>query len=88
MYPRQSAGSGEEVEAPFTSSPSVARLARGTGTDVEVPSREATTFLTQGEGPKARYIGTRRNLFDLRRLSSVQNLEAIARHLRNQAVTA
>ncbi len=32
-----------------------------------------------GQGPKARYMGTRRNVFDLRRLSAVQNLESIAR---------
>lgn len=40
------------------------------------------------QGPKARYRGTRRNLFDLRRLSAVQNLEVIARHLRDQALTS
>ena len=43
--------------------------------------------LANRQGPKARYIGTRRNLYDLRRLSSVQNLEVIARHLRDQALT-
>ncbi len=43
--------------------------------------------LAERQGPKARYIGTRRNLFDLRRLSSVQNLEVIARHERDQALT-
>lgn len=37
--------------------------------------------LANRQGPKARYRGTRRNVFDLRRLSSVQNLEAIARQL-------
>jgi hypothetical protein len=35
--------------------------------------------LANRQGPKARYVGTRRNVFDLRRLSSVQNLEVIAR---------
>jgi hypothetical protein len=44
--------------------------------------------LANRQGPKARYIGTRRNLFDLRRLSSVQNLEAIARNQRDQALTS
>ena len=43
--------------------------------------------LANRQGPKARYMGTRRNLFDLRRLSSVQNLETIARQLRDQMVT-
>ena len=38
--------------------------------------------LANRQGPKARYIGTRRNVFDLRRLSAVQNLECIARHER------
>ncbi|MFY2557447.1 IS1182 family transposase [Corallococcus terminator] len=35
--------------------------------------------LANRQGPKARYRGTRRNLFDLRRLSVVQNLEVAAR---------
>ena len=34
------------------------------------------------QGPKARYRGTRRNLFDIRRLAVVQNLEVAARYLR------
>ena len=38
--------------------------------------------LANRQGPKARYRGTRRNLFDLRRLAVVQNLEVAARHLR------
>lgn len=42
--------------------------------------------LANRQGPKARYMGTRRNLFDLRRLSSIQNLEVIARHERDQAL--
>jgi hypothetical protein len=44
--------------------------------------------LANRQGPKARYWGTRRNLFDLRRLSAVQNLEVVARHLRAQALTS
>lgn len=43
--------------------------------------------LANRQGPKARYLGTRRNLFDLRRLSAVQNLEAIARRMSDQALT-
>ncbi|NOJ81180.1 IS1182 family transposase [Myxococcus xanthus] len=38
--------------------------------------------LANRQGPKARYRGTRRNLFDLRRLAAVQNLEVAARYLR------
>lgn len=47
---------------------------------VDVEHRLA--HLANRQGPKARYMGTRRNVFDLRRLSSVQNLEVIARHQR------
>ncbi|WP_163784524.1 IS1182 family transposase [Myxococcus vastator] len=36
--------------------------------------------LANRQGPKARYCGTRRNLFDLRRLAVVQNLEVAARY--------
>ena len=36
--------------------------------------------LANRQGPRARYFGTRGNIFDLRRLASVQNLEVIARH--------
>jgi hypothetical protein len=35
--------------------------------------------LANRQGPRARYRGTRRNVFDLRRLAAVQNLETIAR---------
>jgi hypothetical protein len=38
--------------------------------------------LANRQGPKARYRGTRRNLFDLRRLAFVQNLEVAARYQR------
>ncbi|RKG88162.1 IS1182 family transposase [Corallococcus sp. CA053C] len=38
--------------------------------------------LANRQGPKARYRGTRRNLFDLRRLAVVQNLEVTARYQR------
>jgi hypothetical protein len=33
------------------------------------------------KGPKARYIGVRKNLYDLRRAASIQNLETIHRHI-------
>jgi hypothetical protein len=35
--------------------------------------------LVRRQGRKARYRGVRRNLFDLRRASAIQNLEAIQR---------
>ncbi|NNC20154.1 IS1182 family transposase [Corallococcus exiguus] len=38
--------------------------------------------LANRQGPKARYRGTRRNLFDLRRLAVVQNLKVTARYQR------
>ncbi len=38
--------------------------------------------LANRQGPKARYRGTRRNLFDLRRIAVVQNLEVAARYQR------
>jgi hypothetical protein len=40
--------------------------------------------LANRQGPKARYRGTRRNTFDLRRLSAIQNLESIARRERGE----
>jgi hypothetical protein len=40
--------------------------------------------LANRQGPKARYRGTRRNVFDLRRLSAIQNLEVLARHHRSR----
>jgi hypothetical protein len=30
-------------------------------------------------GPRARYLGVRKNTFDLRRLAAVQNLETLSR---------
>ena len=35
--------------------------------------------LANRQGSRARYRGTRKNVFDLRRLSAVQNLEVVAR---------
>ncbi|ADO70232.1 IS1182-like element ISStau7 family transposase [Stigmatella aurantiaca] len=35
--------------------------------------------LSNRQGPRARYLGTRKNTFDLRRLCAVQNLETLAR---------
>jgi hypothetical protein len=35
--------------------------------------------LSNRQGPRARYRGVRRNVFDLRRLAAIQNLETVAR---------
>jgi len=45
-------------------------------------------FLANRQGPRARYRGTRKNLFDLRRLAVVQNLETVARRERLQSRAA
>jgi hypothetical protein len=37
--------------------------------------------LSRRQGPRARYLGTRKNLFDVRRASTVQNLEVIDRRM-------
>ena len=49
---------------------------------VRVGVEHRLAHLANRQGPKARYRGTRRNTFDLRRLSAVQNLETIARRER------
>lgn len=41
--------------------------------------------LANRQGPKARYRGTRRNIFDLRRLAVVQSLEVVARYERTRS---
>jgi hypothetical protein len=35
--------------------------------------------ISNRQGPRARYLGVRKNVFDLRRLAAVQNLETVAR---------
>jgi hypothetical protein len=43
-------------------------------------SRSSTPWPTSGwQGRRARYLGTRKNLFDLRRVAVVHNLHVIAR---------
>jgi hypothetical protein len=37
--------------------------------------------LGRRQGPRARYRGTRKNLFDLRRTAAIQNLEVLDRRL-------
>ena len=44
--------------------------------------------LANRQGPRARYKGTRRNTFDLRRLATLQNLETIARRIAPSADAA
>jgi IS5 family transposase len=53
---------------------------------VEVEHRLA--HIANRQGPKARYRGTRRNIFDLRRLAAVHNLETVARRLADTARAA
>ena len=47
-----------------------------------VPFEHSLAHLVRRQGRRARYCGTRKNLFDLRRTAAVQNLEAIDRRLR------
>jgi hypothetical protein len=42
--------------------------------------------LIRRQGPRARYAGTRKNLFDVRRASAVQNLETMQRNLEAQSM--
>ena len=44
-----------------------------------IPVEHALAHVSARKGSKARYIGTRKNLFDLRRASAIQNLEAVHR---------
>ena len=39
----------------------------------------ALAHISQRQGNKARYIGIRKNLYDLRRVSSIQNMETAQR---------
>jgi hypothetical protein len=44
-----------------------------------VPVEHALAHITARKGNRARYIGVRKNLFDLRRAAAIQNLEAVHR---------
>lgn len=44
-----------------------------------VPVEHRLAHLSNRQGPRARYLGVRKNTFDLRRLAAIQNLETIAR---------
>ena len=48
-------------------------------TQPETPVPSEPSLAATRKGSRARYIGTRKNLFDLRRASSIQNLEAMHR---------
>jgi hypothetical protein len=47
-----------------------------------VKVEHSLAHLAHRQGPRARYIGVRKNNFDLRRLAALQNLETIARRER------
>lgn len=49
-----------------------------------VPVEHQLAHLGQRQGPRARYRGTRKNLFDLRRLCALQNLETIHRRINEE----
>lgn len=54
-----------------------------------VPVEHRLAHIAQRQGDRARYVGTRKNTFDLRRASALQNLETTHRiHLANEASAA
>jgi len=50
-----------------------------------IPVEHRLAHIANRQGPRARYRGTRRNNFDLRRLAALQNLETIARKIASAA---
>ena len=46
-----------------------------------VPVEDQLAHIANRQGPHARYRGTPRNTFDLRRLGAIQNLASIARQI-------
>ena len=52
-----------------------AKLRERVGVGVE----HRLAHLSNRQGPRVRYLGARKNTFDLRRLAAVQNLETISR---------
>jgi hypothetical protein len=46
-----------------------------------IPIEHGQAHLCRRQGPRARYRGTRKNLFDVRRAATVQNLEVIDRRM-------
>lgn len=60
------------------------RIATSRGRDrlrARVAVEHKLAHISQRQGRRARYFGTRANLFDLRRASSIQNLETLQRRL-------
>lgn len=51
-----------------------------------IPVEHRLAHISNRQGPRARYRGTRRNNFDLRRLAALQNLETIARKVGRAAL--
>lgn len=49
-----------------------------------IPVEHAQAHLVQRQGRRARYVGTRKNTFDVRRCAAVQNLERNHRYLAQQ----
>lgn len=50
-----------------------------------VDIEHSLAHLSRRQGPRARYCGTRKNLYDVRRSATVQNLETIDRQLERKA---
>ena len=53
-----------------------------------LPVEHHLARLGNRQGPRARYRGTRKNVFDLRRQAALQNLETLARATRNSDASA
>lgn len=52
-----------------------------------IPVEHSLAHIGRRQGRRARYRGTRKNLFDLRRAAAVQNLETIDRRLAARGTT-
>ncbi len=50
-----------------------------------VAIEHSLAHLSRRQGPRARYLGTRKNLYDVRRAAVVQNLETLQRQLERRA---
>lgn len=46
-----------------------------------IPIEHGQAHLCRRQGPRARYRGTRKNLFDVRRAATVENLDVIDRRM-------
>ncbi len=61
---------------------------RGAVLRERVPIEHRQSHTCRRQGRRARYIGCRKNEFDLRRASSISNLEVIQRQLEIHAAAA